>query len=424
MSSAIDLPSLTKAISESCPSGQNLYETVHRQIEQARSPVADANGNARDPDWNKVLQLGGQALETRTKDLQIAAYMTEALGWLYGLDGLRQAFELFRAIQDQFWVSVFPLYEDVDNLGERASPYDFIEDVLPRVLYVAIQVTAAPLTANYNLQQFTKANQTDRERENRNEAIRRTEPGFHHRLSEDLKACRAAFDSWQASTAGHVGRHAPLLENVTGTLDKLDSCLRTIASVRPLVPSPGERGGARAPRELMPQATSEIGRDDPGSISPNQSGESVSAESRRESGGQGAPSRHELDTARTDLSIMASELADSGRLDAAIRLLDEARQSARCRRDRFIRQLELVELCLPRNLTHVARPLLDELAAEQEVRKLEEWEEPGLCARVLMASVACLRASQSVQDQERIAEILQRLYRLDPTCALRGDMMP
>jgi len=414
---------MTEPISESGPSGENLYETVHRRIEQARSPVADANGEARDPDWNKVLQLGAQALKTRTKDLQIAAYMTEALGWLHGLDGLRQAFELLRAIQDQFWVSVFPLYDDADNLGERASPYDFIEDVLPRVLYVAIPLTAAPLTANYNLQQFTKSNPTDQERDSRNEAIRRTEPGFYRRLSEDLKACRTAFDAWQASTAGHVGRHAPLLENTTGALDKLDSCLRTIASVRPFVPSPDEPRGNRVPHQLNPQAAAEIGRDDRGSISPNQSAESVSAETLRESDDLGTPERRELDSSRTDLSVMARELADSGRLDAAIRLLDEARQSARCRRDRFIRQLELVELCLRRSLTHVARPLLDELSTELEVRKLEEWEEPELCARVLMASIACLRASQFVQDQERIAEILQRLYRLDPSCALRADMI-
>ena len=114
----------------------------------------------------------------------------------------------------------------------------------------------------------------------------------------------------------------------------------------------------------------------------------------------------------------------SGRLESAIELLDGARQSARCRRDRFIRQLELVELCLHRGLTHVARPLIDELAGEQETRNLEDWEDPELCARVLMASLACLRASAADHDGQRIPGILERLYRLDPRSALRRDMMP
>ena len=46
------------------------------------------------------------------------------------------------------------------------------------------------------------------------------------------------------------------------------------------------------------------------------------------------------------IAALAAELANSGRLESAIELLDGARQSARCRRDRFIRQLEVVELCL------------------------------------------------------------------------------
>lgn len=420
MTRTIDLERMNKPISESSPSGQNLYQTVHRQIEEARTASVDANRRPRDPDWKKVLQLGTEALEKRTKDLQIAAYVTEALGWLEGLDGLRQGFELLRAIQEQFWTSVYPLYDEEHNLGERLSPYDFIEEVVPRVLHVSIPLTAAPLMASVNLQQFNPTNQTAEEREARDDAIRRSEPLFHQQLSDDLNACRSAFDEWQASNRRLMAENAPLLEHTTASLRKLDSCLRTIEAVRPFARPPAVPTPAGTPPEVDPMAhNTTLGSPSStllaGDASGNIGGPSdlLAAGSPAGLGGNGRP-----------IAALAAELANSGRLESAIELLDGARQSARCRRDRFIRQLELVELCLERGLTHVARPLIDELAGEQETRNLEDWEDPELCARVLMASVACLRASSADHDGQRIPGILERLYRLDPRRALRRDMMP
>ena len=67
------------------------------------------------------------------------------------------------------------------------------------LLHVAIPLTEAPLTASLGLQQFNPTNQTPEEREARDDAIRRTDPSFHQQLSDDLHACRTAFDGWEAS---------------------------------------------------------------------------------------------------------------------------------------------------------------------------------------------------------------------------------
>ena len=367
---------MKKPISESSPSGQNLYQTVHRQIEEARTPSVDANRRPRDPDWKKVLQLGTESLEKRTKDLQIAAYVTEALGWLEGLEGLCQGFELLRTIQEQFWTSVYPHYDDEQNLGARLSPYDFIEEVVPRVLHVAIPLTSAPLLASVNLQQFNPTNQTAEEREARDDAIRRTELLFHQQLADDLNACRAAFDAWQASNRRLMDENAPLLEHTTASLKKLESCIQTIETVRPFARPPAGPKPAADPQEVDPMADT----DTPGSLSSTP----LSGDTSGTRAGPTDPLAAGLPAGPAgtgrQVAALAAELANSGRLESAIELLDGARQSARCRRDRFIHQLELVELCLNRGLTHVARPLIDELAGEQETRNLEDWEDPGLCA--------------------------------------------
>ncbi len=424
MSQMIDLQKLTRPISESRPSGENLYESVHRQIEEARSPSADPGSKLRDPDWKKVIELGTKALEDKTKDLQIAAYITEALGWLDGLDGLRQGFELLRMIQTEFWTSVFPLYETNDDPGDRVSPYEFIDEVLPQVLYVAIPLAKAPRIGNYNLQQFIAVNQTEDQLKTRNDAIRRTESSFHLRLSEDVEACNAAFDAWKAGTINLMGTHAPSLHNVSTILHKLNSCLRVIESVRPFLPAPAAPIAARTGGEIdhtaspgITGSTSEMGVE-------SQSLDGAAAEWERGVQSDSVNPGASVAQNGSDVAPIAAQLANSGRLEAAVKLLDGARQSTRCRRDRFIRQLELVELCLSRGLGHVARPLVDELLSIQEEKGLENWEDPALCARVLIATVACLRATKADHDNQRVPGILERLYRLDPRSALRRDLMP
>jgi type VI secretion system protein ImpA len=424
MSDAVNLEAIIRPISQSSPAGEYLYaDAIYQGLESARSPATTSSGSPLEPNWKKVLSVGLAALQSRTKDIQIAAYVAEALTWLHGLDGLRQGFQLFEALQDAFWTSVFPRFESERDLSNRLPPYEYMDEMLPRVLYVAIPLTKAPMTANYNLQQFLAIKHNAEERELRNDAIRRTELTFHQRLSADLAGCREAFQSWQASIAVHMVRK-PSLDALAAVLERFESSLGVIESVRPFAVSlakveseedaPATAGGKQSAQlpELDAESTQAMqsGRDHPLETTPGTDLPLARL------GNDGA--------ARRDIAAAAAALAATGRLEAAIELIDGARLSARCRRDRFIRQLELVELCLARGLAHVARPLLDELASEQETRRLEEWEDPTLCSRVLIASIACLRASPVASDGERVPGILERLYRLDPRQALRRELKP
>jgi type VI secretion system ImpA family protein len=419
MSRLPGLETLIRPISESRPAGEDLYHTVYREIDEARPRSPDWTGKTRDPDWKRVVELGVRALQKQSKDLKIAADVTEALGWLDGLDGLRQGFELLQALQDTFWGSAYPLIEDNDY-ESRLAPYEFVEKYVPELLYVAIPLTAVPLSDNYHLQEFLS--QTDQHRESRDEAIRRTDPSFHRRLAADLAGCRAAYDAWRQSTLERLrgsNPPAPSLAQVTASLDQLDWCLRTIENVRPFLAA-AVRKDVAGPRAEPVEETPSAGDGD--------LVESIEQTGPRDDGEGGVKSRSTRPEpsavgARPEnprvVAEVARDLADAGRIDAAIELLDRARQSARCRRDRFLRQLELVELCLRSGLSRVARPLLDELAAELEELSLEKWEDPALCARVLDAWLVCLRSSHSDEDAGRIPGIYERLCRLDPRSALR-----
>ena len=67
------------------PSGQSLaYELVYDELREARrseddSHQGDWQRRIKTADWERVIELGTELLQNQTKDLQIAAWVTEAI---------------------------------------------------------------------------------------------------------------------------------------------------------------------------------------------------------------------------------------------------------------------------------------------------------------------------------------------------------
>jgi type VI secretion system protein ImpA len=109
------------------PSGVDLrYDPTYDKIKEARREDADLPQGAwqterKTADYGLVVKLTGDVLATRTKDLQLAAWLTEALLRREGFAGLRDGLALIRAMLDQYWETLYPEMEDGD--GEmRAAP--------------------------------------------------------------------------------------------------------------------------------------------------------------------------------------------------------------------------------------------------------------------------------------------------------------
>src|ERR1700681_2778993 len=98
----IDLEALLQPISSDEPSGVDLrYRPVTDQIKEARRQEDDLvqgvwKREIKTADYVQVLKLSKEALTKQSKDLQIAAWMTEALARREGFAGLRQGLELIR----------------------------------------------------------------------------------------------------------------------------------------------------------------------------------------------------------------------------------------------------------------------------------------------------------------------------------------
>lgn len=126
------------------PSGEPLrYEGTYDRINDARredDPRLAQGVWERDlkrADWPTVAQLCGEALELRSKDLQIAAWLMEAWCKLYGFAGAEAGLKLIDGLCRTYWNDLYPGLDDAEY---RAAPFHWINEKL------SIQLKFIPLS--------------------------------------------------------------------------------------------------------------------------------------------------------------------------------------------------------------------------------------------------------------------------------------
>jgi type VI secretion system protein ImpA len=130
----IDINGLLESIADDAPSGIDLRgdygaQSVYYRLRDARSDARAAE-RAADADasleadigqhWRTVLQLSQAAL-TKSHDLEVAAWLIEALVRETGLAGLTEGAALIEGYAARYWETVMPL-PDEDGLETRIAP--------------------------------------------------------------------------------------------------------------------------------------------------------------------------------------------------------------------------------------------------------------------------------------------------------------
>ncbi|MEO0249746.1 MAG: type VI secretion system protein TssA, partial [candidate division WOR-3 bacterium] len=121
------------------PCGENLrYSAIYDKIKEARreeddAPQGEWRRERKVADYPLVIKLAGEALATKSKDLQIAAWLTEALIKTESFRGLRAGLDLIRGLIENFWEGLYPEIEDGD-LELRAAPLEWLGTRMDSIL--------------------------------------------------------------------------------------------------------------------------------------------------------------------------------------------------------------------------------------------------------------------------------------------------
>lgn len=132
----LDFDKLLEPLPGDNPAGEALREdfsptSIYYQIKDARTAARNAErtvvwddeegAEAPKADWRPILDLAPQILAERSKDLEVAAWLIEALLREHGYPGLRDGFRLARELVERFWDHLYPL-PDEDGVTTRVAP--------------------------------------------------------------------------------------------------------------------------------------------------------------------------------------------------------------------------------------------------------------------------------------------------------------
>ncbi len=130
----VDLEKILAPISIEEPSGaymlyESLYDDIRENIREDQDlPQGVWQTDIKKSDWSKVEELALEALETVTKDLQLAAWLTEAMMNLRGYEGLYDGLKIINELSMAFWESIYPPIEEEDDFEFRCSPLSWLND--------------------------------------------------------------------------------------------------------------------------------------------------------------------------------------------------------------------------------------------------------------------------------------------------------
>lgn len=227
------------------PSGENLrYAPVYDKIKEARrqddeGPMGDWQRERKVADWTSVIKLAGEAIATKSKDIQLAVWLTEALLHKEGFSGLQSGLTLIKGLIENFWDGLYPELDDGDS-EMRAAPLDWLGAHYLEVPIKRVGVTKSGL----NLLDYAKAKKVGREADSQesyekgeafqaavaageltmdewDKAFNATSKEFYRTRIAELDGILQTLDELAPSTEEKFGEFAPSFSKLHGTIEEV-----------------------------------------------------------------------------------------------------------------------------------------------------------------------------------------------------------
>jgi type VI secretion system protein ImpA len=253
----LDLESLAAPIAGTTPVGPNLRaqnspQSLYTRLKDARAAARDAErkadsaevpSNTQLPQWQDVVKLSYEALQTQSKDLEVACWLTEALVRTEGFAGLRAGLELVHQLLLRYGEKlgsmngdegIITFLQPLTNLNGLDGDGTLIQPIRKTLLTVG---APGPFAAYQYHQAAALAKVTDkavRERrlaagiptlEQFEQAVRASPVEFLRRLLTELRGCLAALETLQTLCAKNWGPDAPPTTRIRSELEQVAEIL-------------------------------------------------------------------------------------------------------------------------------------------------------------------------------------------------------
>lgn len=249
----LDFDALLRPISEESPAGANLREdftpssiyykvkdfrTAARAAERRGQATYDEEVRESPPDWDPILREVPDILARKSKDLELTAWLIEALVRDSGFAGLRDGFRLARELVERYWENVHPA-QDEDGLVTKVAPITGLNGEGAEGTLIGpiamVEITAGSTYGAFSSWHYDQSRQLQliddpEKREQRVAAgattpemfqasVAETEPAFFRNLVEDLDLCIAEYANLCTALDERCGPDAPPSSSIRQALE-------------------------------------------------------------------------------------------------------------------------------------------------------------------------------------------------------------
>jgi type VI secretion system protein ImpA len=232
------------------PAGQDLrYDPRYEQVKEARRedlalPSGGLATERKLADYNVVMKLGRELLEKETKDLQISAWIAEALLKQKGMIGLATGLLILEGVLSKFWEGCFPAWDEEDP-EMRAGPLEWVGnkfEVPVRQLFVAPNIslldyqasrtvpTEAECEYNSDKLEVRKAALSDGKLapEVVDRAVADANKAYYKTIVQEADTTAASLATLEKTTDEKFGRDAPSMMKLRAAVDDVRRTAGTI----------------------------------------------------------------------------------------------------------------------------------------------------------------------------------------------------
>jgi type VI secretion system protein ImpA len=231
------------------PSGKNLrYDPVYDKIREARREEealqqGDWTYAIKKADYPLVIKTATEVLSTKSKDLQIAAWLTEALLFREHVSGLREGLDLLKGFLNAFWDTMYPEIED-DDLEIRAAPLAWVGSKLDTAVrrlpltktkldlfkYLESRRVGYEADCEGNEVKMAARNVAIEEKkctaEEFDEGVRTTGDAYYEKLAGNLVTTLESLQALEALSDEKFGRDAPNFANLRTALEEVQDMVK------------------------------------------------------------------------------------------------------------------------------------------------------------------------------------------------------
>src|SRR6516225_6441427 len=240
------------------------YEPVYDKIREARRQDdggAVIDGVPKTADHKTALDLASEAIAKKSKDLQLAAWLTDSLLCREGFAGLNRGLVLTREMMEAYWDNLYPEIEDGD-VSLRAAPLDWLgsDPLLAKGSCPVLSVRFVPITASglswLHYQEKSKKDAPKEKADEFESAFQGSPKSFLKQQAADLAASLESLDQWSSLSDQRFGKDGPSFYNLKRALEEVENTVGILLKRKleldpdpfePAAPAAGADQAAAAP---------------------------------------------------------------------------------------------------------------------------------------------------------------------------------